>query len=86
MSDLASRNGRGARGGNQTARRVVVAGYILACAMPPLGLLLGAGIALRLGKPDSRHGALIIAISIIAAVIWVVIISSGALKATNNSY
>jgi hypothetical protein len=68
------------------AQRLVVLGYITAAAMPPVGFVLGLVVAARLVKANPRHGALIVVVSIVAAAIWTLIISSGALTATNGSY
>jgi formate hydrogenlyase subunit 3/multisubunit Na+/H+ antiporter MnhD subunit len=60
-------------------------GYILAVAMPPLGV--GVGLVLILSaRLRSKHGAWIVLISIVAAAIWALMISSGALKDTNQGY
>ncbi len=68
-----------------TTQRLVVLGYILALAMPPLGLAIGVGLILP-GAVRSRHGVGIVAVSIVAAAIWAVLISSGALNSTNQGY
>lgn len=68
-----------------TLQRVIVVGYILAVAMPPLGV--GVGLVLILSaRLRSKHGAWIVLISIVAAAIWALMISSGALKDTNQGY
>jgi hypothetical protein len=68
-----------------TIQRVVVLGYILAVAMPPLGV--GIGLVLMLSaRLRSRHAVWIVLASIVAAAIWAVVISSGALKDTNQGY
>ena len=68
-----------------TAQRVVVLGYILALAVPPLGLAIGIVLALP-GGMRSRHGVWIALVSILAAGAWVLLISSGALKDTGQGY
>lgn len=68
-----------------TIQRFVVAGYIIALALPPLGF--GIGLVLVLHPAiRSRHGAWIVLLSILAAVIWALLISAGALNATNQGY
>jgi hypothetical protein len=62
-----------------------VLGYILAVAMPPLGFAIGLVLMLS-ARVRSRHGASIVLLSIIAAVIWALLISSGALKTTGQGY
>jgi hypothetical protein len=65
--------------------RLAVLGYILAIAVPPLGF--GFGIVLTVARrARSRHGPWIVLLSVVGAVIWAVLISGGALKATNQSY
>ena len=66
--------------------RLVVVGYILAVAMPPLGFVLGIVVAVRGARAKSRHGMLIIAVSVIAAIAWVVILTSGALTTPNQNF
>lgn len=66
-----------------SARRLIVLGYITAVAMPPIGFILGIVIATR-RRAIYKHGALIIAVSLIAAVIWVVLLSSGVLTSTSS--
>jgi hypothetical protein len=69
---------------SENARRLVALGYITAVGMPFVGFILGISILIRLPKPNSKHGAWIIAISVVASVVWVLIIASGALKLTTN--
>jgi hypothetical protein len=65
--------------------RLVVLGYILAIVLPPLGF--GFGIVLTFARrARSRHGPWIALLSIVGAVIWAVLISGGALTATNQGY
>lgn len=54
--------------------------------MPPIGLILGGLLALGPGNTKSKHWPWIIAASIVGALVWWVIISTGALTATNQSY
>ena len=55
---------------SDSIHRLVVLGYITAIAMPPIGLILGLVLALRLNKPDSRRATSIIVLSIVAAIVW----------------
>jgi hypothetical protein len=64
---------------------VVVVGYILAVAMPPLGVAIGLGLTFP-GRRRSRHGAWIVLVGIAAAAIWALMISAGALKETGQGY
>jgi hypothetical protein len=85
-SDSASgNNGAGPRSRHVTTQRVVVLGYILAFAMPPFGLAIGLALLLPRGV-RSRHGAWIVLLSVIAAAIWVLLISAGALRDTGQGY
>ena len=61
----------------------MVLAYILAAAFPPFGLLLGIGLGVRTG---SKHWRWIVLVSIVAGVIWGLIIASGALSSTNEGY
>jgi hypothetical protein len=66
-------------------QRAVVLGYILAVAVPPAGFATGVVLMLS-PRLRSRHGAWIVLLSIVAAAVWALIISSGALKDTNQGY
>jgi hypothetical protein len=52
-------------------------------AVPPLGFAIGLTLAAR---RRSGHGISIVLLSIIAAAIWALLISSGALKTTGQGY
>ena len=68
-----------------TIQRLVVTGYIVALAMPPLGF--GIGLVLMLSaRLRSKHAVWIVLVSIFAAILWALLISSGALNATNQGY
>ena len=56
----------------------------MAVAMPPIGFGLGIVIAVRFRNLRSKHGAWIIAISILASIIWILIFTSGALNTTTD--
>jgi uncharacterized membrane protein YqaE (UPF0057 family) len=81
-TDSASRNGSDPRA-RITTERVVVLAYILAVAFPPIGFFMGVGLGAR---AKSKHWVWIVLVSIAASVIWAVIIKSGALSTTNDSY
>lgn len=83
LSDSASRNGSDPRARRVTVERVVALAYILAVAMPPLGFVFALGLAIRV---RSKHWPWIVLVSIIAAVIWTVVIAAGGLKTTNQGY
>ena len=85
-SDYPSSNGASDPAWRQSFLRLVVVSYILAVAMPPLGFALGLVVVARGARVKSRHGVLIIVVSIVAAVVWALIIASGALNATNNGF
>lgn len=53
--------------------------------MPPLGFAIGLVLMLS-ARLRSKHGAWVVLVSIGAAVIWVLLISAGALKDTNQGY
>ncbi len=65
---------------SDSIRRLVVLGYITAVAMPPVGLIMGVVLAIRLTKPDSRRGLWIIALSIVATIVWVLALVTGVLN------
>jgi hypothetical protein len=61
----------------------VVLGYISAVSMPPIGFALALVIAFRETK---KHAVPIFVVGVIACAMWALIISSGALTATDNSF
>jgi membrane protein CcdC involved in cytochrome C biogenesis len=66
-------------------QRAVVVGYILAVAVPPLGLATGLVMMLS-PRLRSKHGARMVLVSIVAGMVWVLLISAGALKDTGQGY
>jgi hypothetical protein len=83
---LGSQNGRAPIGQSASAYRVVVLAYIIAVSMPPIGFILGLILAIRFDKPASKQGAWVIAVSVVAAVVWAVIIAGGALNTTSSDF
>lgn len=81
----ATHNGASPTPRNDSIQRLVVLGYITAIAMPPVGFILGLLLAVRLTKPNSRRGIWIIAVSIIAAIVWVLALASGLLNPNSNT-
>jgi hypothetical protein len=65
--------------------RVVVLGYITAVAMPPVGFIIGLVLAVRLSGPNSKRGLWIIALSVIAAIAWVLALATGLLSPNTNT-
>jgi hypothetical protein len=74
-----------ARISGESIQRLIVLGYITAVVMPPVGLILGLWLAVRLDKPNSKRGMLIIAISVIAAVAWVLALVVGLLNPNSDT-
>ena len=68
---------------SESLRRLVVLGYLTAVAIPPVGFILGIVIAVR-RRAAYRHGLAIVAVSVVAAVIWVLLLSSGVLTSTSS--
>jgi hypothetical protein len=83
---VAPSNGHSPDGRQETRQRVVVLAYIMAVAVPPLGLILGAWIALRYPRSYRNHGVAVIGLAVVAAIIWTVIIASGAFNTTTTDY
>jgi hypothetical protein len=67
-----------------TAWRLVVLGYILAIAIPPAGLILGVVLARRPSTIHARHGWAIVALSVIATVVWFLVFNSGIADTSSN--
>lgn len=70
---------------DESVQRLVVLGYITAVAMPPVGLIMGLVLAIRLTEPRSRQGLWIIALSILAAILWAVALASGLVNPNSNT-
>jgi hypothetical protein len=85
-ADYASRNGAASNVRRDSVHRLVVLAYITAVSMPPLGFVLGIVVAIRSAKMNSKHGAWIIVVSIIASLVWILIITSGALSTASTDY
>jgi hypothetical protein len=58
----------------------------MAVSMPPIGFILGIVVAVRFTKMNSRHAAWIIVVSIIASLVWTLIILSGALNTPSTDF
>lgn len=82
--DYVSSNGATANVRGRGQSRLVVLGYITAFTLPLLGLLLGIVVVTRPDRARSKHGRWIIAISIVASVIWGVVFASGVLTSSSN--
>jgi hypothetical protein len=79
-----SRNGSTSNAELQKAWRLVVLGYIMAVAIPPGGLMLGIVLARRDSRPHARHGLVIIAVSIVATLVWFLLFNSGIADTSSN--
>jgi hypothetical protein len=86
VSDQISSNGASAEIRDQSAQRLIVLGYITAVAMPPIGFILGIVVATRPSKQHSKHARWILAISIVAAIVWILIFSSGVINTTDSDF
>jgi hypothetical protein len=84
-SDYVSANGKaGGRPRDPGADRLLALGYITAIAIPPVGLVIGIIIAIRFGRPYSTHVGWIVGLSVVAAVVWVLILSSNVIDTSTN--
>jgi hypothetical protein len=66
-------------------QRLVVLAYITSVAMPPVGLVLGMVLVIRFTAAESKHGLWIIAISIVALVVWYLLLTSGVVNTTSDT-
>jgi hypothetical protein len=86
--DYVSSNGSntGSRGGgdHQLELRMVVLAYITAVAIPPAGFILGIAVATRGSRTYAKHAPRIIALSIIATVVWILVFTSGVVDTNTN--
>jgi hypothetical protein len=69
----------------ESIQRLVVLGYITAVAMPPVGLIMGIVLAVRLTKPSARQGLWIIVVSIVAVIGWVIAVATGLLDPNSTT-
>ncbi len=65
--------------------RLVVLGYILAVMIPPLGVLFGLGASIRPGPVNRRHATIILAVALVACVVWVLVLRSGAVSNSSDT-
>jgi hypothetical protein len=79
-ADYAGDNGAPASVRSDSIQRMVVLGYITGIAMPPVGLIVGLVLAVRLSKPNSKRGIWVIAVSVVGAIVWVVALATGLLS------
>lgn len=79
-------NGAASNVRRNRARRLVALAYILAISVPPLGFVLGIVVLLGSSMASSKHGVLIIVVSVLAAVVWVLLLTSGTLNTTDTGY
>jgi hypothetical protein len=86
VAAYASRNGAASNARRERERRLIALAYILAVSFPPIGFGMGIVIALRFSTPRSRHGLWIIVLSILASIIWILIIAGGAFSTTNPDF
>jgi hypothetical protein len=84
-TDYAKDNGGPPNALTDSIQRLVVLGYITAIAMPPVGFILGLVLVVRLTKPDSKRGLWIIAVSVIAAIAWVLALVIGLLNPNSDT-
>lgn len=81
LSNGAARNDRSASGG-----RLVALGYVLAISIPPLGLVLGLALSFSFRRRFVTHSVGIVALSIAASIVWIVLLSSGAFRTPTTGY
>jgi hypothetical protein len=86
VAAYASRNGAASNARRESARRLLALAYILAVAIPPIAVVLGIVITVRFRNLRPWHGPAIIVISILASLIWILIITSGALNTPSSGY
>ena len=69
---------------SDSIHRLVVLGFITAAAMPPVGFVLGLLLATRLAGSSAKRGFWIILVSVVAAVVWVLLLTTGVLNPNSN--
>lgn len=83
-ADGVSNNGAPANLRSASVHRLVVLGYITAVTMPPVGIILGLVLAIGIGRPNSRRGIWVIVVSIVASIVWVLLLATGVLNPNSN--
>ena len=73
-------------GHSASTYRFVVLAYIMAVSMPPIGFVLRLILAIRFDKPASKQGVWVIALSVVAALVWTAIVAGGALKTPSSDF
>lgn len=86
VAGYAEPNGAASNAQRNSFRRLVALAYILAIAMPPVGFVLGIVVILRPSMASAKQGALIIVVSVLAGVVWILILTSGTLSSTDTGY
>lgn len=79
-------NGAASNAQRNRVRQLVALAYILAISVPPLGFVLGVVVILRSSMASWKHGALIVVVSVLAAAVWILILTSGTLSTTETGY
>jgi hypothetical protein len=79
-AEYAADNGAPANVRSDSIQRIVVLGYITGIAMPPVGLIVGLVLAVRLSQPNSKRGIWVIAVSVVGAIAWVLALATGLLS------
>jgi hypothetical protein len=85
-ADYPSRNGGSAEGASRGWSRLLVLAYITAISIPPLGLALAIVVAVRPGGRGRSHAVWIALLSVVTAVVWVLILTSGAFNTTSTDF
>ena len=83
-SEHPSSNGASPAARGERIAPLIALGYITAVAIPPVGLAIGIRLTIRPLAPRSKHGPLMILLSVVAMVAWVLVLSSGALSTGSN--
>jgi hypothetical protein len=84
-NEPASSNGARSKRSLDAFGRVIVLGYISAFALPPLGLAVGIAVAFRPVGSRRRHAIWIALLSVAGAAVWLVLLATGSLTATNET-
>jgi hypothetical protein len=84
-AEYATGNGASADAPSASVQRLVILGYITAVTMPPVGFVLGLVLAVRATTPNSKRGTWIIAVSIVAAIAWVLALALGLMNPNSNT-
>jgi hypothetical protein len=84
LQDPPSTNGTRPR--SQREQQLLALGYICAVTLPPIGLVIGIVLLTRNDHSLAKHGRWMIALGIVAIIVWILIFTSGVINTTDSDF